>query len=142
MDAGIVSLPICCMHTVPDSEEGAALPLCLSVTSKQDKETLAREALLLDNLRRHKNSCWYEADDGFCLSDGLSETPKDFAGLMVTSELAQCDMKSAVICRLHYKIKREYNVVVECDTPSATVFCMPTGIGRRISVNAGNGLCT
>ena len=53
-----------------------ALPLCLSLTSKQYKETLAREALLLDNLRRQKSSCWYEADDGFCLSEGLSETTK------------------------------------------------------------------
>ena len=72
----MASLPICCMHTVPDSEEGAALPFCLSLTSKQYKETLAREALLLDNLRRQKGSRWYEADDGFSLSEGLSETTK------------------------------------------------------------------
>ena len=76
MDAGIVSLPICCMHTVPDSEERAALPLCLSLTSKQYKETLAREALLLHNLRRQNSSSWYEANDGFCLSEGLSKTKK------------------------------------------------------------------
>ena len=142
MDAGIVSLPICCMHTVPDSEEGAALPLCLSLTSKQYKETLPREALLLDNLRRQKSSRWYQADNRFCLSEGPSETTKDFACLMVTSEFAEGDLKSAEICRLHYSLKREYNVVVECDPPSATVFCMPIGIERRISVNAGNGMCT
>ena len=142
MDAGIVSLPICCMHTVPDSDEGPALPLCLSLTSKQYKETLPRDAPLLDNLRRQKSSRWYEADDGFCLSEGLSETTKDFARLMVTSEFAEGDLKSAVICRLHYGLKREYNVVVECHPPSATLFCMPIGIERRISGNAGNGLCT
>ena len=116
--------------------------MCLSSTSKQYKETLAREALLLDNLRRQKSSRWYEDDDGFCLSEGLSETTKDFARLMVTSEVAEGDLKSAVVSRLHYSLKREYNVVVECDSPSATVFCMPIGIERRISVNAGNGMCT
>ena len=105
--AGIVSLPICCMHTVPDSEKGAALPLRLSLTSKQYKEKLAREALLLGNSRRQKSCRWYEADDGFCLSQGLSETTKDFARLMVTSEFAEDDLKSAVICRLHYGLKRE-----------------------------------
>ena len=37
---------------------------------------------------------------------------KDFARLMVTSEFAEGDLKSAVICRPHYGLKREYNVVV------------------------------
>ena len=142
MDARIVSLTICCMHTVPDSEEGSALLLCLSLTSKQYKETLAREALLLNNLRRQKGSRWYEADDGFCLSEGLSETTRDFARLMVTSESPEGVLKSAVIYWLHYGLKREYNVIFECDPTSATVFCMPIGIERRISFNTGNGMCT
>ena len=97
---------------------------------------------MLDNLRRQKSSRWYEADDRFCLFEGLSETKNDFARLMVTSEFAEGDLKSAVICRLLYGLKREYNVAVECDLPSATVVCMPIGIERRISVNAGNGMCT
>ena len=82
----------------------------------------------------------YLSPSWFCLSEGLPETTKDFAGLMVTSEFAEGDLKSAVICRLHYGLKREYNVVVECDPPSANVFWMPIGIERRISVNAGNGM--
>ena len=61
---------------------------------------------------------------------------------MVTSEFAEGDLKSAIICRLYYGLKREYNVGFEGDPPSATVFCMPPGIEGRISVNAGNGMCT
>ena len=114
--------------------------MCLSLTPRDYKETLVREAFMVDNLRRQKSICWYEADDGFCMSEGLPDATKDYAHLMVTSKFAEGDLKSAVTCRFNFSLNRMCNVLVECDPPTASMCCMSIGIERRVAVNAGDGM--